>query len=126
VNVFETNFWNTHLRLANSKVINAILVRSLGWDHLNNARDAFVGRVGRVRRAISDMGWNTWSLASAVLDRTAKKVFVDTARDHQRPKYLTTLPLIDVRSDPSDPGSTPPAVTWVSAGPDFGPSRQSA
>jgi hypothetical protein len=98
VNVFETNFWNTHLRLAHNKVINAILVRSLGWDPLNTARDAFVGRVGRVRRAISGMGWNTWSLASAVLERTGKKVFVDTARDHQRPKYLTTHPLIDVRA----------------------------
>jgi hypothetical protein len=33
-----------------------------------------------------------------VLERTGKKVFVDTARGHQRPKYLTTHPLIDVRA----------------------------
>ena len=97
VNVFETNFWKTHLRLSHNRVINALLVRSLGWDHLNDVRDAFVGSVSRVRRAISDAGWNTWSLASAVLERTRKTVFVDTARDHQRPKYLATHPLLDVR-----------------------------
>jgi hypothetical protein len=56
-----------------------------------------VGRVSAVRKAISDMGWHTWSLASAVLERTGKSVFVDTARDHQRPKYLATHPLLDVK-----------------------------
>lgn len=98
VNVFETNFWNTHLRLSKNRLINALLVRSLGWDHLNDLRDAAVGRVTRARRAISHMGWNTWSLASAVLERTGKTVFIDTARDHQRPKYLTTHPLLDLKA----------------------------
>src|SRR5688500_15352581 len=97
VNVFETNFWNTHLRLSHNRLINALLVRSLGWNGLNDARDALVGRVATVRKAISDMGWRTWSLASAVLERTGKSVFVDTARDHQRPKYLANHPLLDVR-----------------------------
>jgi hypothetical protein len=97
VNVFETNFWNTHLRLSHSRLINALLVRSLGWDPLNDVRDATVGRIPAVERAISGMGWNTWSLASAVLERTGKKVFIDTARDHQRPKYLATHPLLDVK-----------------------------
>jgi hypothetical protein len=97
VNVYETNFWNTHLRLSHNRVINALLVRSLGWDPLNNVRDASVGRLAKVRRAISHMGWNTWSLASAVLERTGKSVLVDTARDHQRPKYLATHPLLDLK-----------------------------
>lgn len=97
VNVFETNFWNTYLRLSHHRLINAVLVRSLGWDSLNDARDAVVGRLTWVRRAIADMGWNTWSLASAVLERTGKVVFVDTARDHQRPKYLARHPLLDVK-----------------------------
>jgi hypothetical protein len=97
VNVFETNFWNTHLRLSRNRVINAMLVRSLGWDLLNDLRDAAVGRVGWARKAIADMGWNTWSLASAVLERTGKSVFVDTARDHQRPKYLLMHPLFDLK-----------------------------
>jgi hypothetical protein len=97
VNVFETNFWNTHLRLSHNRLINALLVRSLGWDPVNDVRDATVGRIPAVRRAISNMGWNTWSLASAVLERTGKKVFIDTARDHQRPKYLVTHPLLDVK-----------------------------
>ena len=97
VNVFETNFWNTHLRLSQNRLINAVLVRSLGWDPLNELRDALVGRFTGARMAISQMGWNTWSLASAVLERTGKTVFVDTARDHQRPKYLASHPLLELR-----------------------------
>jgi hypothetical protein len=97
VNVFQTNFWNTHLRLSRNRRINGALVRSLGWDPLNDVRDAVVGCVPGIRRAVSAMGWNTWSLACAVLERTGKTVFVDTARDHQRPKYLSLHPLLDVR-----------------------------
>lgn len=97
VNVFKTNFWNTHLRLSQNRLINAVLVRSLGHDSLNTARDAVVGRLAGVRRAISEMGWNTWSLASAVLEKTGKTVFIDTARDHQRPKYLASHPLLDLK-----------------------------
>jgi hypothetical protein len=97
VNVFKTNRWNTYLRLSQNRLLNALLVRSLGQNSLNDVRDAVVGRLGGVRRAISETGWNTWSLASAVLERTGKSVFVDTARDHQRPKYLARHPLLDVR-----------------------------
>lgn len=97
VNVFETNFWNTHLRLSHDRLINAILVRSLRWDPLNAARDALIGRFSSATRAISQMGWNTWSLASAVLERTGKNVFVDTSRDHQRPKYLARQSLLDLK-----------------------------
>ena len=97
VNVFQTDFWNTHLRLSHNRWINALLVRSLGWSAVNDVRDAVVTRTSKIRQAISDMGWNTWSLASAVLERTGKTVFVDTARDHQRPKYLAKHPLLDVR-----------------------------
>jgi len=97
VNVFETNFWNTHLRMSHNRVINALLVRSLGWDPVNDVRDALVGRIPGIRRAISEAGWNTWSLATAVLERTGRRVFVDTARDHQRPKYLSMHPLLDVK-----------------------------
>ncbi|MGH7509224.1 MAG: sulfotransferase [Gemmatimonadales bacterium] len=97
VNVFETDFWNTHLRLSRNRLINTVLVRSLRWNPLNEIRDAVVGRTKRARAAISEMGWNTWSLASAVLERTGKTVFVDTARDHQRPRYLASHPLLDLR-----------------------------
>lgn len=97
VNVFKTNFWNTHLRLSHNRLINALLLRSLGHDRINDARDGVVGKLSGVRRAILAMGWNTWSLASAVLEKTGKTVFVDTARDHQRPKYLARHPLLDVR-----------------------------
>jgi hypothetical protein len=97
VNVFDINFWNTHLRLSHNKVLNALLVRSLGAAAVNDVRDAVVGRVGAVQRAIRDSGWNSWSLATAVLERTGKQVFVDTARDHQRPKYLRNHPALDVK-----------------------------
>ena len=97
VDVFKTNFWNTHLRLSSNRLVNAALVRSLRQDTLDDLRDAVVGRFGTVKRAICDMGWNSWSLATAVLEKTGKTVFVDTARDHQRPKYLATHPLLDLK-----------------------------
>ena len=46
VNVFETNFWNTHLRLSHDRLINALFVRSLGWDPLNDVREESVRRYG--------------------------------------------------------------------------------
>jgi Sulfotransferase domain len=97
VNVFETGFWNTHLRLSRQPTINALLVRSLGADALNDARDWAVGQWPGVRRAILRMGWNSWSLAAAVLARTEKLAFIDTSRDHQRPKYLARHPQLDVK-----------------------------
>jgi len=97
VNVFDTNFWNTHLRLSHNRTINAILVRSLGSNPVNDLRDAVVTRLPRVRKRIADMGWSSWALASAVLARTGKPVFVDTSRDHQRPKYLAMHPSFDLK-----------------------------
>jgi hypothetical protein len=97
VDVYQTGFWNTHLRVARNRLLNVALVRSLASDWLNHARDAVVGRVSGISKAVGGMGWNTWSLAAAVLEHTGKTVFVDTARDHQRPKYLATHPLLDVK-----------------------------
>ncbi|HEY7505357.1 MAG TPA: sulfotransferase [Gemmatimonadales bacterium] len=97
VNVFETNFWNTHFRLSRNRVANALLVRSLRWSSLNRARDTAVALVPGARAAIAATAWNTWSLATAVLEKTGKSVFVDTARDHQRPKHLGGFPTFDVR-----------------------------
>lgn len=97
VNVFDTNFWNTHLRLSHNHLTNVVLARSLGWEPLNRARDAVVGVVPRAKAAASRMAWNTWSLATAVLERTGKRVFVDTARDHQRPRYLGDAPMLDLK-----------------------------
>jgi hypothetical protein len=97
VNVFESGFWNTHLRLSRQPMLNALLARSLGSDALNAARDELVGRWPRARDAVLRMGWNSWSLASAVLARTGKSVFIDTSRDHQRPKYLAMHPRLEVK-----------------------------
>jgi hypothetical protein len=97
VNVYDTDFWNTHLRVSGNRLVNALLVRSLRWDPLNDIRDAVVGMVPGIRAAISEMAWNSWSLASAVLERSGKTVFVDTTRDHQRPKYLGQFPMLEVK-----------------------------
>jgi hypothetical protein len=97
VNVYESGFWNTHLRLSRQTTINTLLVRSLGADTLNDVRDATIGRWPAVREAIQRIGWNSWSLASAVLGRTGKSVFIDTSRDHQRPKFLARHPKLDVK-----------------------------
>ena len=97
VDVFETGFWNTHLRLSDNRLVNALLVRPLPWDQLNEVRDAVSTRVPPIASAISRAGWNSWSLAAAVLDSTGKRVFVDTARDHQRPKYLGNNRLLDLK-----------------------------
>lgn len=97
VDVFQSGFWNTHLRLARRPALNAVLVRSLGADSLNDVRDALVRRVPGARRAMLAAGWSSWSLASAVLARTGKPVFIDTSRDHQRPKYLAMHPRLDLK-----------------------------
>jgi hypothetical protein len=97
VTIFESGFWNTHLRLSRHPLLNALLVRSLGWNPLNDARDAIVARLPGARDAILRMGWSSWSLAAAVLARSGKSVFIDTSRDHQRPKYLAMHPKLDVR-----------------------------
>jgi len=97
VTVLKTNFWNTDLRLSQTRLITAVLVRSLGSYLLSDVRDPLVGKLPGARAAIAEMGWNTWSLASAVLQTTGKTVFVDTARDHQRPKYLVTHPLLEIK-----------------------------
>lgn len=97
VNVFQTNFWNTHLRLSRNRGLNFVLARSLGGGPLNQVRDALIWKVPSARARIAEMGWSTWSLATAVLERTGKRVFVDTARDHQRPKYLSRLPMFDLK-----------------------------
>jgi hypothetical protein len=97
VHVFQSGFWNTHLRLSRWPLLDGLLVRSLGANGLNDARDAVVSRVPGAREAILRMGWNSWSLASAVLARTGKSVFIDTSRDHQRPKYLAMHPQLDVK-----------------------------
>jgi hypothetical protein len=97
VDVFRTNFWNTHLRLSRNYLLNGALLRPLGWEPLNRLRDAVVGAFPATRKAKSRTAWNTWSLATAVLERTGKTVFVDTARDHQRPKNLASFPMLDVK-----------------------------
>jgi hypothetical protein len=72
-------------------------VRSLGSKWLGHFRHIVTGKVPAVKRAIEEMGLNTWSLAQAVLEQTGKSVFVDTTRNHQRPTYLATHPLLGVK-----------------------------
>lgn len=97
VSVFKKEFWNTHVRMSRRRWLNGLLVRSLGSASLNRARDAVIGRIGPIRRTVAEAELSTWSLARAVLEATGKTVFVDTARDHQRPKYLVGNPLLDLK-----------------------------
>jgi len=59
---------------------------------LTAIRDATVGRTPPVRRRVSEARATTWSLARSILEETGRSVFVDTARDHQRPRYLAGAP----------------------------------
>jgi hypothetical protein len=97
VTIFEKDFWNTHVRVSHRRSLNGLLVSSLGSVPLNVARDALIGRVGPVAKRVSQARFASWSLARAVLEETGKGVFVDTARDHQRPRYLVGMPLLDVK-----------------------------
>ena len=97
VTVFEKDFWNTHVRVSKRRSLNGLVVSSLGNGSLDAARDAAVGRVRPIARKISEARFASWSLARAVLELTGKSLFVDTARDHQRPRYLRGMPLLDVK-----------------------------
>ena len=92
VTVFRTNFWNTHVRVSGRRWLNGIVVSSLGDPSLTAIRDATVGKTPAVRRRVSEARASTWSLARSVLEETGTSVFVDTARDHQRPRYLAGAP----------------------------------
>ncbi|HEU4527396.1 MAG TPA: sulfotransferase [Actinomycetota bacterium] len=97
VTVFRTGYWNTHVRLSRRRWLNGVLIRSLGNATLNDVRDAVVGLAGPVRRRMTEARRSSWTLARAVLDATGASVFVDTARDHQRPRYLMDEPTLDLR-----------------------------
>lgn len=97
VDVYQSHFWTTHVRMSQRRWVNGLLVRSLGHHLLTEARDAALARAGPIRDRLMRARDDTWSLATAVLDITGKSVFVDTARDHQRPKYLSPSPLFDVK-----------------------------
>lgn len=97
VSVYETDYWNTHVRISHRRWLNGVLIRSLGNSAVNAARDAVLWRLGPIRRLRSQARRSTWSLARSVLEATGKSVFVDTARDHQRPKYLAAEPMLDLK-----------------------------
>jgi hypothetical protein len=97
VTIFEKGFWNTHVRVSNRRSLNGLVVSSLGNASLTAARDAVLGTVGPVARRVAEARLTSWSLARAVLEVTGKSVFVDTARDHQRPRHLAGMPRLDVK-----------------------------
>jgi hypothetical protein len=97
VTVFETGYWNTHVTLSDRRWLDGLLVRSLGDLRVTAARDAVVWRAPAVRRTLARARNATWSLARAVLEETRASAFIDSARDHQRPKYLMRDPRLDVR-----------------------------
>lgn len=97
VTVFESNFWNTHLRVSERRWLNGLLVRSLGNDRLTDVRDAMLLSRGPIKDALVEARRSSWALAKSILEITGAKVFIDTARDHQRPKYLDPDEGLDVK-----------------------------
>lgn len=97
VTVFKKDFWNTHVRVSRRRWLNGVFVSSLGNSSLNAARDMAVGWTPPLRRRMAEARVSTWSLARAVLEETGKTVFVDTARYHQRPRYLQGSPRLDLK-----------------------------
>lgn len=97
VDVFSSDFWETHVKMSQHHWLNGLLIRSLGNDLLTGLRDAVLWKRGPVQQTIAEARWSTWSLARAVLDATGKTVFIDTARDHQRPKYLAPNQMLDTK-----------------------------
>ena len=97
VTVYQQNFWNTHVRVASNRRLNTLLVRSLGNGTLNRLRDAATTRSSSINRMVDEFVSASWTLSRAVLDLSGATVFVDTARDHQRPRFLSRHPLIDLK-----------------------------
>lgn len=97
VTVFESDFWNTHVRMSRRRWLNGLLVRSLGNERLTDMRDAVLTRRGPIHRTLVEARRSSWALARTILEMTGKSVFVDTARDHQRPKYLSPDDGLDVK-----------------------------
>jgi hypothetical protein len=97
VDVYHTNFWSTHFAPTGSRVLDALLFRSLRATVLTALRDALIGSLPPVRGRVLAIGATSAAFARAVLEATGKRVFVDTARDHQRPKLLARHPDLDVR-----------------------------
>jgi len=97
VDVYRTGMWETHFAPTRLRYLDAALIRSLRRTFLNEMRDAVVQRVPLVQRRLRDARSQTWALARAVLEETKTEVFVDTARDHLRPKMLAADPRFDVR-----------------------------
>ena len=64
--VFETDYWNTHVRLSKRRSVNGVLIRSLGNPALNAARDAVIGRAGPIDRRMTEARSSSWSLARAI------------------------------------------------------------
>ena len=98
VSVYQTGFWNTHVRLSRRRWLNGVLVRSLGPAVATSVRDATIGNLPPIRRRLSEARAATWALSRAVLEESGKQAFVDTSRDHQRPKYLVPAPSLELKA----------------------------
>jgi hypothetical protein len=97
VDVHATGFWNTQFLITRQRWLDALLVRSLRLPRLTALRDLLLAELPPVRNRVLAIGSASAALARAVLEASGKRVFVDTARDHQRPKLLSRHPDLDVR-----------------------------
>jgi len=98
VNVHSTGFWDTRHGIEGPRWLNAALLRSLPQPWATRLRDATIGRLPIAKLAVKEAGWKSWALADAVLAVTGTSVFVDTARDRDRPALLSQYPELDMRA----------------------------
>ncbi|MCI0574089.1 MAG: sulfotransferase, partial [Myxococcaceae bacterium] len=96
VDPFRTNFWSTYFAPTGRRYLDALLIRSLRQTALTRLRDALVSGLPPLQRRLVATAEANWALARAVLEPKGARVFVDTSRDHQRPKLLSSSPHLDV------------------------------
>lgn len=95
VNVHSVGMWESHFQVTRMFYVDALLVRSLRNVMLTEARDAVTLRLPAIRQRMIAAASATWALAYAAVERTGASVFIDTSRDHLRPKALAKSPLLE-------------------------------
>ncbi|MDJ0788666.1 MAG: sulfotransferase [Myxococcota bacterium] len=97
VDVLANNYWTTHFAPTRNRYLDGLLVRNLRNAPLEDLRDRLIGGLPPIRALVQKPAECSRALAQAILEETGKRVFVDTSRDHQRPKLLASSPRLDVR-----------------------------
>lgn len=96
MDLYRTNFWDTHFRVTGYRYLDAALIRSLRNDALTDFRDAVVTRLPLIRDRLSRTAEVNRAFAQAITHVSGKSIFIDSSKDHVRPKLLARSPDLDV------------------------------